>query len=129
MIQKEMYEHRHTCPLLQTLRDDRRTPSHLGDLSVDAVDLFCCLTALICPVTISCYSFIGPIIPYLVSALLFLSCYCIGRIYHACRAIESIIPPCTLIYLQLSNIRNMTANMRPQKGHITGPRSFPKVRI
>ena len=39
------------------------------------------------------------------------------------------IPPYTPIYFQISNIRNMRANMRAKNGHIAGPRPFPKKRI
>ena len=35
----------------------------------------------------------------------------------------------TYIYLQISNIRNMRANMKPKKGHVSGPMPFAKVRI
>ena len=42
------------------------------------------------------------------------------------------IPPYTFlnpIYFQISNIRNMRANMRPKNGHISSPKLFPKVSI
>ena len=38
-------------------------------------------------------------------------------------------PPYPPICLQISNIRNMRANMEPKYGHISKPRPFPKVRI
>ena len=39
------------------------------------------------------------------------------------------IPSYTFIYFGISNIRNMRANVRPKKGHNSGCRAFPEVRI
>ena len=39
------------------------------------------------------------------------------------------ILPNTSIYLQISNIRNMRANMKPKNDNFSGPKPFPKGRI
>ena len=37
--------------------------------------------------------------------------------------------PYSPTYLQISNVRNMRANMSPKNDHISSPRPFPRVRI
>ena len=39
------------------------------------------------------------------------------------------IPSYAFICFQISNIRNLKANMRPKYDHISSPKSFPKVKI